>query len=113
MHFHYDDEFCTCGWRVVDELDAGGGYDWHVLMVLADASGRLHWVEGAGCSCNDRSDIEESELAPINKTVSEFRAAVRDFPTDPTEKPRMLARVAGSRFGVSTFLDGNTVTVYA
>lgn len=113
--YYNPDEF---GYELVGTLDDDSlSYEFHMIGVWRRLSdGMLFWAEDSGCSCpspfEDYTDPSGEWMVPIEKTVGEFRAAVRDFPAH-VDKPRFLAMVAGSRFGVSTHVEGSTVTVYA
>jgi hypothetical protein len=107
------------GYELVGMIEREPDYDFNMLCVWRQLSdGRLFWAEDAGCSCpspfEDYTDPAGSEwISPIDRTTGEFVQAVRDLDCDPADKPRILAMVAGSRFGVTTFREGSTVTVYA
>lgn len=89
-----DPEF---GLREIGSLDEGDGYSWNTLSVFIHNDGRLFWIEGSGCSCNDLWDGINS-VDDLNRltqsTRAEFEEAVKQFPVDGPDKIELLAKVA-------------------
>lgn len=107
MNVYYNpDEYGYTLVGVLDEEDLS--YEFNMLCVWMDDSGRLRWAQDSGCSCpSPFEDYVDPSGDPwpqlIERSRAEFETVLRDFRASPAEKQRLRV-LARKPFGVTVLV---------